>query len=575
MARAATRGALKYLPPAASGAWVAPAPAHRTAIVVGAGHNGLIAAAYMARAGVDVLVLERRPLVGGAAVTEEVFPGVKVSRASYVAGLLRPRIVKELGLEARGFKYLPRETSSFTPCDPEGPDAGKYLRFASDAATTYESIAQFSRRDADRFAEYESHISRCRDILPPLIDSPLPDVTRLVGGDTAMRRRLKVARDLYRLAGDLWPHRASFSPFVQLLTQPATRILDSWFESDILKATLATDACIGNGASVDEPGTGYALLHLVMGETIGRPGVWSYLEGGMGALSNAVRDAAVEAGAEICTDAEVVDILVTDDKRGVRGVRLHDGTEITADAVLSNATPYHTFLELVEDGGALPSEADAALRSQDYSGGAMKINCVTSALPELACWPTDGAIGPPHLGTVHFEDDVNQLRVAAAEARKGLPAERPMIEMAIPTSVDRTLAPEGRHIVQFFVQYTPYHLRDGRSWADVKHWYADRVFAHVDRYCPGFSHTVIDRDVLSPLDLERIFGLHEGNIYHGAHRIDQIAFWRPAAGFASHRTPLRNLYLCGAGCHPGGGVMGASGRNCSTVVLEDLELGPS
>lgn len=202
----------------------------------------------------------------------------------------------------------------------------------------------------------------------------------------------------------------------------------------------------------------------------------------------------------------------------------------------------------------------------------MKINCVTNAVPELGCWPTHGEVGSPHLGTIHFEDSMSQLQTAARQAARGVPADRPLIEMAIPTSVDRTLAPEGHHVVQFFVQYTPYHLRDG-NWDDLKEQYADKVFAHVERYCPGFSQSVSHRDVLSPLDLERIFGLHEGNIYHGAHRIDQIAFWRPTVGFGSHRTPVKNLYLCGAGCHPGGGVMGASGRNAASVVLRDIETG--
>lgn len=251
--------------------------------------------------------------------------------------------------------------------------------------------------------------------------------------------------------------------------------------------------------------------------------------------------------------------------RGVRKRRLHDGAQICAGVVISNVTPYHTLLELVE-GGSLPRATLAALRSQNYSGGCVKINCATPAPPELACWPTGGAIGPPHLGAIHFEDSMEQLRVAAA------PAERPLIQMATPTSVDTTLAPGGQHVVQFYVQCAPYHLQCGRSWGDIKEGYADKVFAHVERRCPGFSQTVIDRDVLSPLDLERIFGLHEGNIFHGAHRIDQIALWRPAAGFASHRTPLRNLCMCGAGCHPGSGVMGASGRNCSAVALEGLRL---
>jgi phytoene dehydrogenase-like protein len=281
---------------------------------------------------------------------------------------------------------------------------------------------------------------------------------------------------------------------------------------------------------------------------------------------------AIENGVEICTNAEVVEFSLSNESdKGpkVNGVVMKDGTRIEADVVLSNATPFHTFLELLPS-DALDQESKRALRSHDYSGGAMKINCVTNALPEFTCWPTHGTIGPPHLGTIHFEDSVSQLQTAAAQAACGVPAERPLIEMAIPTSVDGTLAPAGQHVVQFFVQYTPYHLKTG-NWDDLKEKYADKVFRHVERYCPGFSDSVLHRDVLSPLDLERIFGLHEGNIYHGAHRIDQIAFWRPAVGFASYRTPVKNLYMCGAGCHPGGGVMGAAGRNAASVVLRDIK----
>eukprot|EP00586_Coscinodiscus_wailesii_P008928 CAMPEP_0172523314 /NCGR_PEP_ID=MMETSP1066-20121228/293596_1 /TAXON_ID=671091 /ORGANISM="Coscinodiscus wailesii, Strain CCMP2513" /LENGTH=578 /DNA_ID=CAMNT_0013306385 /DNA_START=23 /DNA_END=1759 /DNA_ORIENTATION=+ len=538
-------------------------------IVIGGGHNGLITSAYLAKnKNLDVLLLERRDLVGGCAVTEEIYPGVKASRASYVAGLLRPRIIEELELEKRrGLTFLPRKTTSFTPCDPEGRDSGKYLRLCDDNDKTHRSISQFSARDADAFAAYEEFVGRCRDVLQPFLDRPIPS-----------ELNTRTVRDVAALARELYPLRNDVLPFLHLVTKSASRTLDSWFESDILKATLACDACIGNGAGVDEMGTGYALLHLVMGETSGRKGVWSYVEGGMGAISTAVGEVARERGVEIVTGVEVEEIVVSDGRVGkkkVDGVRLSDGSVVEADAVVSNATPHHTFLELLKDLSALDESTRRALGAQDYSGGCMKINCVTNALPEFTCFPTHGNVGPPHLGTIHFEDSMAQLQTAARDAKIGTNPKRPLIEMAIPTSVDTTLAPQGTHVVQFFVQYTPYHLNDtSKSWDDIKEAYADTVMAQVEKYCPGFTQSIIHRDVLSPRDLERVFGLHEGNIYHGAHGIDQVGFWRPLFGWAGHRCPSVNgLYLCGAGCHPGGGVMGASGRNAATVILSDFQQG--
>eukprot|EP00808_Paulinella_micropora_P031384 g59330.t1 len=575
----------KFLPSAVD-LFQPPARTRRQVIVVGAGHNGLVAAAYLAKRGIDVLLLERRHVVGGAAVTEELFPGFRYSRASYLAGLLRPCVIQELQLEKYGFKYLPRDTSSFTLCDPAGPHAGKFLRFCSDSQQTLASIAQFSQRDAARFQEYEAVLAGIRELLPPLLDSPLPDFSG---------SRLRAMSDLARLASSLWPQRAQLLPLYDLMMSSAQRVLDKYFESDVLKATLALDAVIGNSAGISAAGSGYALLHLVMGESLGRPGVWSYHQGGMGALSEAIRRSAVAHGAEVCTNAECVRIVLDTATGRAAGVDVRTSTgtlRLHADTVISNATPFHTFTELLhEQAGRLPAEFMSDIRAVDYGGGAMKINCAVDRLPNFSVWPNSSfgpagtgadTPGPPHQGTVHFEDSMEILHKAAAQAEQGFPADRPVIEMVVPSAVDPTLAPPGKHVVQFFIQYMPYRLHaslggggPGGGWEHahgLRERCADVVFQLVEQHCPGFIKSVLHRDILSPRDLELVFGLHEGNIYHGGLGLAQIGFLRPAKGYASHRTPVPGLYLCSAGCHPGGGVMGAAGRNCSIIVGRDLGL---
>lgn len=531
------------------------------AIIVGAGHNGLVASAYLARKGCRVLVLERRPLLGGAACTEELIPGFHFSRASYVAGLLRPQIVKDLGLETKhGLRFLPRDPSSYTPTRAAGQPS---LMIGSDLQATCASIAQFSKRDAVAYPAYEAFLSQAQDLIAPLLNGPLPSPRDGWHG-------LQQGR---RLLAAVVRHRAILPQFYELLTAPATHILDRYFESQILKTTLATDAVIGAMHPPSAPGSGYLLLHHCMGEVHGRKGVWAYVQGGMGSVSQAIADAARDAGADICTDVAVDQILVHDGCAS--GVRLADGTELTARTVLSNATPYHTFVQLLQQ-HTLPAEFLQHVHATDYSCGVMKINLAVTRLPVFRCLPdlenqrqTD-LPGPQHHGTIHFSNTVHELEAGYAAAAAGRIPEVPVVEMTIPSALDPTVAPPGKHTMNLFVQYVPYHLTDG-SWDDAvfKQSVADRVYSVIESFCPGFTDSILGADVLSPVDLERVFGLHQGSITHGALSLHQIGYMRPAPHYSDHRTPVRGLYLCGAGAHPGGGVMGAAGKHCAEAVLRD------
>lgn len=575
-----------------------PTTTNRDAIVIGGGHNGLICAAYMAKAGLKVTVLERRHLVGGASVTEELFPGFKYSRAAYLAGLLRPQIIEELELKKRGFKYISRDPSSFTPTLLDSKYAGKYLMLGSNDQANWKSIAQFSECDADAYVKYEEFLGQVRDVLQPLLDAAPPtlDPTKHSLKETAYN--LSTLSQLARVG---FRNREVLVPFYELFVGPATQLLDRWFDSDILKATLATDAVIGALVSPSQPGSAYVLLHHVMGEADGRKGVWAYVEGGMGKVSDTVADAAKEYGAEIVTNATVKRILTNDvgsssghvaGRKGqhtgprVVGVEMADGSRLFADVVVAGCAPHHALLDLLDptlSPGILPPSFVRHLRHTDFSCGAFKINCAVDRLPSFLCCLSSSSApsadcgplrpGPMHHGTVHFNSTMDEIEAAYREASQGIPATRPVVEMTIPSALDPTVAPvaRGHHVVQLFVQYAPYHLRCG-SWDDPAYTaaFADRIFAIVDEFCPGFSSSVLHRDLLSPLHLERIFGLPGGSISHGALALSQLGYARPAPGFADYRTPVQGLYLCSAGTHPGGGVIGAPGRNCSRSVIFDV-----
>jgi phytoene dehydrogenase-like protein len=518
------------------------------AIVIGAGHNGLVAACYLARARWKVLVLERRPRAGGCAVTEEVVPGFKFSRLAYVNSLFRPEIIRDLRLRDYGFEVIPRSPSSFTPF----PD-GRSLLLGPDRALTSREIAKFSLRDAEAYPRYEAFLERVVRVLEPTLDAPPPD---------PLSRR---PRELGRLLKLLWVSRRlgrELYAMLSLLTGDADSLLDRWFESEELKATLATDAIIGAMAAPSQPGTAYVLLHHVMGETDGVRGVWGYVRGGMGALSEALAAAARDLGVEVRTTAAVRAIKV-EGGRAV-GVLTEGGEDLRARVVLSNADPHVTFLKLLAP-GTLPDDFERAVRGLDFSSPVFKLNLALGGLPSFRALP-GSAPGPQHRGTVHICPDRATIERAYDDARAGRPSAVPVLECTIPSVLDPTLAPEGKHVMGMFVQYAPYRLAAG-SWESEKERFAARCIDLLDEYAPGFKRLVIAADALSPLDLEREFSLTGGNIFHGAMTPSQLYFQRPVAGWAQYRTPIRGLYLCGAGAHPGGGVLGACGKNAAREAL--------
>jgi phytoene dehydrogenase-like protein len=528
-------------------------PPRYDTIIVGAGHNGLVAAAYLARAGQRVLVLERRDLPGGCCVTEETWPGFKVSTAAYVNSLLRPEIIRDLELKRHGFAMLPRNPSSFTPF----PD-GRYLLLGPDADLNRREVAKFSARDAEALPRYEKMLERVADFIEPTLTQTPPDPWS--GRLRDLWALLKLALRFRRLGKD-------GPAAIEILTGAARPILDRWFESDELKATLATDAIIGAFAAPSMPGTAYVLFHHVMGECDGARGVWGYVRGGMGGIARALVAAAQQHGAEIRLNAPVARILTRDGR--VRGVALEDGTEFEAPRVASNADAHATFLRLL-DSAELPPDFVEAVRHIDYSSPSLKINVALSELPNFTACPTPagGGPGPQHHGTIHVAPSMDYLERAYDDAKYGKPSVDPILECTIASAVDDTLAPPGKHVMSMFVQYAPYRLREG-TWDDLKERFADRCLDVLEQYAPNVKRAVIARQVLSPPDLERRFGLTGGNIFQGAMTLGQLFFLRPAAGYAGYRTPIRGLYLCGAAAHPGGGVMGACGYNAAREMQRD------
>ncbi len=509
-----------------------------------------MASAYLAEAGLRVLVLERRHMVGGAAVTEELHPGFRFSRASYVLSLFRPEIASHLELARHGLTLLPRDPSSFTPL----PD-GRFLLLGPDGALNEREIAKFSTRDASRFADYEALLDRVARRVEPLLDWTPPSLTSRRPADLARLARMgwwaaRTGRDL--------------PDVVQLLMGSARTLLDRWFESDVLKATLGTDAIIGAMASPRGAGTAYVLLHHVMGETGGRRGVWAYVRGGMGALSEAIAAAARRRGVTIRTETPVRGILV-EGGRAV-GVELEDGTEIGARAVLSNADPVVTFLRLTPP-EALPADFRDRVRAIDFSSAAVKVNVGLSELPDFRACP-GSAPGPHHRGTIHVSPTLDYIEEAYADAHAGRPSRSPVLEITLPSVLDDSLAPPGCHVMSMFVQYGPYALTD-TTWDVERERFGDRCLEILAEYAPNVARSVVFREVLAPPDQERIFGLTGGNIFHGAMTQDQLFSMRPVPGYADYRTPVEHLYLCGAGTHPGGGVLGACGRNAAREVLRD------
>jgi phytoene dehydrogenase-like protein len=516
------------------------------AIVIGGGHNGLVAAAYLARAGRHVVVLERRHVLGGAAVTEEIFPGFKFSVCSYVVSLLRPEIIRELDLPRHGFELLPLD-GTFTPMLD-----GNYLWRMNDHARTRREIARHSRLDAEAYDEYGKAMVDQGRFVKPILGLTPPDPTA---------PGLRGARDLFGLLQRF--RRLSYEDRynqVQLMTMSAVDFLDQWFETDVLKATMAASGIIGTFLGVRSPGTAYVLLHHYMGEIDGAFRAWGLSRGGTGAVSLAIAAAAREAGAEIRTEAAVTRILVRNGR--AVGVALENGDELHARAVASSVDPRLTFMQMVGE-EHLPGDFVDDIRRYKFRGSSGKVNLALDALPEFTAMPGEG----PHLrGAVSISPSIDYMERAYDDAKYGRYSRQPYVDVVIPSLTDPSVAPPGKHVMSCFVQYAPYHLKEG-SWDAQREAFGDAVIDAIAAHAPNIRNIIRHRQVLTPLDIERDYGLTEGNIFQGELSLEQLFFLRPAPGWSRYRTPVRGLYICGSGAHPGGGIMGAPGRNAADVML--------
>jgi phytoene dehydrogenase-like protein len=517
------------------------------AIVIGAGHNGLVHAAYLARAGRRVLVLERRSVVGGAAVTEEVFPGFHFSVCSYVVSLLRPEIIRELDLPRHGLEILPLD-GTFTPM----PD-GNHLWRVNDHAKTRREIARHSRVDAEAYDEYALAMVEMARFVKPILAMTPPDPWSLDPRDLA--RLLFLGRRFRDL-----PAEDRYNQ-VQLMSMSAVDFLDQWFETDVLKATMSASGIIGTFLGVRSPGTAYVLLHHYMGEIDGAFRSWGLARGGTGAISNAIAAAAREAGVEIRTDAPTSRILVRDNR--VSGVVLENGDEIDAPLVASSVDPRRTFLGMVGE-SLLPDEFVQGVKRYRFRGSSGKVNLALDALPNFTSLPGSG----PHLrGAISISPSVDYMERAYDDAKYGRFSRRPYIDIVIPSLTDPSVAPPGKHVMSCFVQYAPYTLAEG-IWDDQRDAFGDTVIDTLAEYAPNLPDIIRDRQVVTPLDLERTWGLSEGNIFQGELSLEQLFFLRPVPGWAHYRTPIDGLIMCGSATHPGGGIMGAPGRNAALAVLK-------
>lgn len=516
-------------------------------IVIGGGHNGLVNAAYLARAGKRVLVLERRHVLGGAAVTEEVFPGFKFSVCSYVVSLLRPEIIRELDLPRHGLEILPLD-GTFTPM----PN-GDYLWRVNDHAKTRREIARHSRLDAEAYDEYGKAMVEMAHFVKPIMNMTPPDPASL--NPKGLIQLLTMGRRFQKLSSEDKYNQ------VQLMTMSAVDFLDQWFETDVLKATMSASGIIGTFLGVRSPGTAYVLLHHYMGEIDGAFRSWGLARGGTGAISNSIADAAREAGAEIRTESPIAKIIL---KHGqAKGVVLDNGDEIYADVISSSVDPRLTFMKMIGE-EHLPDDFVADIKRYKFRGSSGKVNLALDALPNFNSRPGAG----PHLrGAVSISPSVDYMERAYDDAKYGRYSRRPYIDMVIPTLTDPSVAPPGKHVMSCFVQYAPYNLKG--NWDDEREAFGDTVIETIAEHAPNIKDIILHRQVLTPLDLEREFGLSEGNIFQGELTLEQLFFLRPAPGWAQYRSPIKDLYMCGSATHPGGGIMGASGRNAAMMILKD------
>lgn len=523
------------------------------AILIGAGHNGLVCAAYLAKAGLRVSVLERRDVVGGAAVTEEFHPGFRNSVAAYTVSLLQPKVIRDLDLAAHGLSIVGRRLNNFLPL----PD-DRYL--ATGAGRTRDEIAKFSVRDADRLPEYERRLDAIADELRALALEPPPNA----GHDgwlkalPEMLRAGRVGRRLGKLDATLR------TDLLDLFAISAAEYLDRFFESEPIKAVFGFDGVVGNYASPYTPGSAYVLLHHVFGEVNGVKGAWGHALGGMGAITQAMAKSASAAGVEIRTGTGVREIIVENGR--TVGVVTSRGETLRARAVVANVNPKLLYEQLL-DPAAVPAPTRERMANWRCGSGTFRMNVALSRLPTFSAHP---APGDHHTAGIILAPSLEYMDRAYLDARRDGWSSEPIVEMLIPSTLDDTLAPPGQHVASLFCQHVAPQLSDGRSWDDHREEVADLMIATVERYAPGFAASVLGRQIKSPLDLERDFGLIGGDIFHGALSLNQLFSARPMLGQAGYRGALPGLYLCGAGTHPGGGVTGAPGHNAARVIVRDL-----
>jgi phytoene dehydrogenase-like protein len=521
------------------------------AIVIGAGHNGLTCAAYLAMAGLKVHVQERRQVVGGACVTEEFHPGFRNSTAAYTVGLLQPKIIRELRLHDHGLRVVERRAQNFLPL----PD-GRYLLRGE--GRTEREIAKFSAKDAQRYSAYQDEIGNVADVLRSTMLNAPPNA-RL---DSVSQAWCEFGK-LFAVGKSLW-NAEGLKTGLRLLRKSAGEILDGWFDSDPIKAVLGFDAVVGNLASPYTEGSAYVLLHHLLGEVNGKRGVWGHAIGGMGAVTQAIAKAACEHGVCIRVGCEVSEIVV---ERGrAVGVVLDDGTPIRARAVVANVNPRHLFQDLVPP-EVISRATMKRMKRWKAGSGTFRMNVALSKLPVFAALP---AAGDHHTAGIILAPSLSYMDQAYRDCVEHGWSRKPIIEMLIPSTLDDSLAPPGAHVASLFCQHVAPQFADGSSWDEHRETVADLVIDAVETYAPGFKASVIGRQSLSPLDLERTFGLPNGDIFHGALTLDQLFSARPMLGYADYRMPVPGLYLCGSGAHPGGGVTGAPGHNAAQAVIADL-----
>ncbi|HTU68457.1 MAG TPA: NAD(P)/FAD-dependent oxidoreductase [Steroidobacteraceae bacterium] len=520
-------------------------------VIVGGGHNGLTCACYLAKKGLSVGVFERRDILGGAAVTEEFHPGFRNSTASYTVSLLNPTVIRDLRLAEHGLKVVERPMQNFLPM----PD-GRALVAGPDGARTKASVASFSPRDAERLSSYYKMLDASVELLKSqLLETPPADPRRL--------------RDLWS-ALQMGRHFRKLDAAVQrdiheLFTRSAGDLLDHWFETDAVKALYGFDAVVGNFASPYTPGSGYVLLHHVFGEVNGKPGVWGHALGGMGAITQAMATEARRLGVELAINAPVRRIVT--EKNEATGIELEDGTVIQGKAIASNVGPKLLYLKLLAESD-VPAELRGRIERLRVGSATFRMNVALSELPKFTAAPRDDG-GAHHGSGIILAPTLEYMDRAYADARLEGISKQPIVEMLIPSTLDPTLAPKGAHVASLFCQHFSYNLPGGRDWRQEKQSAIDRIFATVDSYAPNFSRSVVGHSAFSPLDLEEKLGLAGGDIFHGALGLDQLWAARPMLGYGDYRTPVKNLYLCGSGAHPGGGVTGIPGHNAAREILRD------